>query len=45
MVRRGCVVAILAEKSAQMHTVNATNQNLRELAMVTRSKTTGNGQK
>jgi len=37
-VRCGRVVAILTEKSAQMHTANATNQNLRELAMVSRPK-------
>jgi len=29
------VVAILTEKSAQMHTADATNQNLHGLAMVT----------
>ena len=33
MVRCGRVVAMLTEKSAQTHTANATNQNLRELAM------------
>jgi len=38
MVRCERVVAILTEKSAQTHTANATNQNLRELAMVTRPK-------
>jgi len=45
MVRCGRVVAILTEESAQMHTVNATNQNLHELAMVTRPKTTAKGPK
>jgi len=44
MVRCARVVVILTEKSTQMHTTNATNQNLRELAMVIRPKTTGNGQ-
>jgi len=32
------VVATLDEKSAQMHTANATNQTLHGLAMVTRPK-------
>ena len=36
MVRCGRVVAILTEKSAQLHTADATNQNLHGLAMVTR---------
>jgi len=45
MVRCGHVVAILTEKSAQMHPVNATNQNLHELAMMMRPKTTGKGLK
>jgi len=43
-VRCGRVVAILTEKSAQTHTANAINQNLHELAMVTRPKTTGKDQ-
>jgi len=43
MVRCGRVVVILilTEKSAQMHMLNATNQNLHEMAMMTRPKTTG----
>ena len=45
MVMCGRVVAILPEESAQMHTVNAANRNLHELAMVTRPKTTGKGPK
>jgi len=36
MVRCGRVVAIPTEKSAQMHTANATNHNLHGLAMITR---------
>jgi len=36
MVRCERVVAILTEKSAQMHTANATNHNLHGLAMITR---------
>ena len=43
MVRCGRVVAILTEKCAQMHTVNATNHNLHRLAMMTGPNTTGKG--
>ena len=38
MVTCGRVVAILTERGAQMHTVDATNQNLHRLAMMTRPK-------
>ena len=38
MVRCGRVVAIVTEKSAQMHTVNATNQNLPGFVIMTRPK-------
>jgi len=38
MVRCGRVVAILTERCAQMHTVNATDHNLHRLAMMTRPK-------
>ena len=38
MVRCGRVVAILTEKCAQIHTINATNHKLHRLAMLIRPK-------